>query len=140
MGRTVQMETNMGDRHQPPALEIEALWEVPLGVLSFAFARSLRAVLTNLGRYYNPMNKQEQPDWQVISAPFLAKPLKLLWAMSRARWNVHSLIALAGPFNVTESLSINVHTIAQSTPMWTAVFYTLGDYKTHANISSLSVG
>lgn len=128
----------MGDRSKL-AIEWDALWEVPLGVLSFIFSRILRAVLTNLGRYYNPMNKQEQPEWQTISAEFLAKPIKLLWAMSRARWNLHSLIGLAGPFNVTESLSLNVKTIAQSAPTWTAVFYTLGDYTTHANISSLTV-
>lgn len=129
----------MGEGHTPNHVELDALWEVPLGIISFGFSRGLRAVLTNLGRYYNPMNRQEQPEWQIISAEFLAKPIKLLWAMSRARWNLHSLIALAGPFNVTESLSLNVQTIAQSTPTWTAVFYTLGDYRTHANMSSLTV-
>ncbi|MDB9528683.1 DUF6208 family protein [Oscillatoria sp. CS-180] len=129
----------MSDRTRKINFELDALWEIPLGVLSFLFSRVLRAVLTNLGRYYNPMNKQEQPEWQTISAEFLAKPIKLLWAMSRARWNLHSLIGLAGPFNVTESLSINVSEIAQSTPTWTAVFYTLGDYTTHANISSLTI-
>jgi len=128
----------MGDRTKQ-SVELEALWEVPLGVLSFGFSRVLRALLSNLGRYYNPMNKQEKPEWQVVSANFLAKPIKLVWAMSRARWNLHSLIALAGPFNVTDSLSIHAQTIAQSAPTWTAVFYTLGDYKTHANISSLTV-
>ncbi|NER81445.1 MAG: hypothetical protein F6K42_18135 [Leptolyngbya sp. SIO1D8] len=121
------------------AFEWDALWEVPLGGLSFLFSRGLRWTLTNLGRYYNPMNKQETPEWQVVSAEFLAKPIKLLWAMSRARWNLHSLIALAGPFNVQQSLSLQVATIAQATPTWTAVFYTLGDYTTHANISSLTV-
>ena len=119
--------------------ELDALWEVPVGILSFMFARALRWILNNLGRYYNPMNKQETPEWQIVSAEFLAKPIKLVWAMSRARWNLHALFGLAGPFNVTESLTINVSTIAQSTPSWTAVFYTLGDYKTHANISSRSV-
>ncbi|MBE7381940.1 MAG: hypothetical protein F6J95_011075 [Leptolyngbya sp. SIO1E4] len=121
------------------AFEWDALWEVPVGVLSFLFSRGLRWALTNLGRYYNPMNKQETPEWQVVSAEFLAKPIKLVWAMSRARWNLHALIGLAGPFNVTQSLSIHVATIAQATPTWTAVFYTLGDYTTHANISSLTV-
>lgn len=126
-------------RNDQKAFELEALWEVPLGILSFCCARGLRWGLTNLSRYYNPMNKQAHPEWQTVSAAFLAKPIKLLWAMSRARWNLHALIGLAGPFNVTESLSIDVKAIAQSTPTWTAVFYTLGDFKTHANISSLTV-
>jgi hypothetical protein len=129
----------MTDHNRLTTWEPDALWEIPLGLLSFVFSRFLRAALTNLGRYYNPMNRQENPEWQVVSAEFLAKPIKLLWAMSRARWNLHSLIGLAGPFNITESLSLHTATIARSAPSWTAVFYTLGDYKTHANISSLSV-
>lgn len=114
-------------------------WEAPLGIASFLFSRLLRWTLTRLGRYYNPMNRQETPQWQVVSAEFLAKPIKLLWAMSRARWNLHALIAIAGPFTVAESLTLDVATIAQGTPSWTAVFYTLGDYRTHTSISSLTV-
>lgn len=124
---------------QQSVLEPSALWEIPTGLLSLMFSRGLRWALTNLGRYYNPMNKQARPEWQTVSEEFLAKPVKLLWAMSRARWNLHSLIALAGPFTVRHSLSINVATIAESTSAWTAVFYTLGDYQTQANISSLTV-
>ncbi|MBF2036054.1 MAG: hypothetical protein IGR92_11420 [Leptolyngbyaceae cyanobacterium T60_A2020_046] len=127
--------------HVPPrsAIDLEALWEIPMGLVSFGFSRGLRATLTNLGRYYNPMNRQETPQWQVVSAEFLAKPIKLLWAMSRARWNLHALIAIAGPFTLTQSISLNVATIAQGTPSWTAVFYTLRDYETLASISSLSI-
>jgi hypothetical protein len=124
---------------KPVRFEPDALWEVPLGVLSFLFSRGLRWTLTNLGRYYNPMNKQETPTWQVVSAAFLAKPIKLLWAMSRARWNLHALIAIAGPFNVQRSISLHTATIAATTPAWTAVFYTLGDYKTRTSIGSLTV-
>ncbi|WP_036028059.1 DUF6208 family protein [Leptolyngbya sp. PCC 6406] len=125
----------------PPhsSVDLDALWEMPLGLLSFGFSRVLRWTLTNLSRYYSPLNKQETPQWQVVSAEFLAKPIKLLWAMSRARWNLHSLIAIAGPFTVETSLSLNIATISRSTPSWTAVFYTLKDYQTLASISSLSV-
>lgn len=123
----------------PGVRTLDAFWEIPLGIFSFLFSRGLRWALTNLGRYYNPLNKQEKPDWQTVSAPFLAKPIKLLWAMSRARWNLHALIGLAGPFTVAQSLSLHVDTIARSAPTWTAVFYTLGDYKTHASLSSLTV-
>ena len=119
--------------------QIEALWEVSLGLASFVFSRILRWTLTHVGRYYHPMNTQEIPQWQVVSADFLAGPLKLLWAMSRARWNLHALIAIAGPFTVEHTISVRVATIAQATPAWTAVFYTLGNFKTLASISSLSI-
>ncbi len=122
-----------------PGQSLEILWEIPLGILSFGFANTLRWTLNRLSRYYNPLNRQETPQWQVVSAPFLAPPLKLLWAMSRARWNLHALIAIAGPFTVEESLSLAVATVRQGTPSWTAVFYTLGDYETRASLSSLTV-
>ncbi|MCG8364019.1 MAG: DUF6208 family protein [Pseudanabaenales cyanobacterium] len=126
----------MNSQANQSALELDALWEVPLGTLSFLFSRALRWVLHSLRRYYKLMNK---PHWQVFSADFFAKPIKLLWIMSRARWNLHSLIGLAGPFNVAECLTIHVATISQSAPNWTAVFYTLKDSKTHAHISSLTI-
>ncbi|MGD1905898.1 MAG: DUF6208 family protein [Leptolyngbyaceae cyanobacterium] len=119
--------------------QLEAIWEVPLGLVSFGFSRLLRSTLTNLGRYYNPMNTQEVPQWQVVSDEFLERPIKLLWAMSRARWNLHALIAIAGPFTINQSISIRFATIDEATPTLTAGFYTLGDFKTLANISSLSV-
>ena len=126
----------MNSQTNQSGLELDALWEVPTGALSFLFSRVLRGVLHSLKRFYKLM---DNPHWQMFSADFFVKPIKLLWIMSRARWNLHALIGLAGPFDVTKCLAINVATISQSAPSWTAVFYTLEDSKTLAHISSLTI-
>lgn len=59
--------------------------------------------------------------------------------MSRARWNLHALIAIAGPFTVTRSLAVEIPPLRQSAKAWTAVIYTLQNYRTIASISSLTV-
>lgn len=116
----------------------DALWEVPLGLLSFCFARGVKATLTLLSRYYNPADRKAKPEWQVVSAEFLASPIKLLWTMSRARWNLHALIAIAGPFTVKSHLQIDTAALFHSAPSWTAVVYTLQGFKTLTSISSLT--
>lgn len=115
------------------------LWEIPLGLISFGFSRLVKGVLTLVSRYYNPNNARAKPDWQVVSADFLKSPLQLLWTMSRARWNLHSLIAIAGPFTVTSRLTIDVNSLWKSAPSWTAVIYTLKGYKTITSIGSLTI-
>lgn len=115
------------------------LWEIPLGLISFGFSRLVKGVLTLVSRYYNPNNARAKPDWQVVSADFLKSPLQLLWTMSRARWNLHSLIAIAGPFTVTSRLTIDVNFLWKSAPSWTAVIYTLKGYKTITSIGSLTI-
>lgn len=115
------------------------LWEIPLGLISFGFSRLVKGVLTLVSRYYNPNNAKAKPDWQVVSADFLKSPLQLLWTMSRARWNLHSLIAIAGPFTVTSRLTIDVNSLWKSAPSWTAVIYTLKGYKTITSIGSLTI-
>lgn len=120
-------------------LDWQALWEVPLGGLSFLYSRLIKWSLTFISRYYSPARKQIEPQWQVVSADFLQGPVKLLWTMSRARWNLHALIAIAGPFTVTRSLAVEIPALRQSAKAWTAVIYTLQNYKTITSISSLTV-
>ncbi|MFM7471908.1 MAG: DUF6208 family protein [Nodosilinea sp.] len=122
----------------PPA-NLALLWELPLGLLSFGFARLVKVSLTLVSRYYNPTDRQALPHWQVTDADFLRSPLKLLWVMSRARWNLHALIAIAGPFTVNRELTLATDALWQSAPSWTAVVYTLRGYRTVTSIGSLTV-
>lgn len=121
----------------PGFAHLELLWELPLSVGSFVFSRVLRAALQTLGRFYGAASPQAQGQWQIVSAEFLAGSIKLLWAMTRARWNLHALVAIAGPFEVQTSLSINLEDLYQSAPSWTIVVYTLPDYQTLTSMSSL---
>lgn len=115
------------------------LWEVPLGLLSFGFSRLVKATLTLVSRYYNPNDRQALPQWQVTDAEFLRSPLKLLWVMSRARWNLHALIAIGGPFTVNRELTLDTQALGQSAPSWTAVVYTLQGYRTVTSLGSLTI-
>ncbi|HZG39754.1 MAG TPA: DUF6208 family protein [Nodosilinea sp.] len=123
----------------PLTRQLAILWEIPLGLLSFGFSRLVKGILTLISRYYNPTDIKVEADWQVVSADFLQSPLKLLWTMSRARWNLHALIAIAGPFTVQSEITLDVRSLWQSAPTWTAVVYTLKGYKTLTSISSLTV-
>lgn len=121
-----------------PLANPSLLWEVPLGLLSFGFSRLVKATLTLVSRYYNPNDRQALPQWQVTDAEFLRSPLTLLWVMSRARWNLHALIAIAGPFTVNRELSLATQALWQSAPSWTAVVYTLQGYQTVTSVGSLA--
>ncbi|HIK43742.1 MAG TPA: hypothetical protein IGR64_02525 [Leptolyngbyaceae cyanobacterium M65_K2018_010] len=117
---------------------LAVLWEIPLGLLSFGFSRVVKWTMTLASRYYNPRDRQAQPDWQIVDADFLNSPLKLLWTMSRARWNLHALIAIAGPFTVTSQLTLDTRSLWKSAPSWTAVIYTLKGYQTVTSVGSLT--
>ncbi|MGB3200149.1 MAG: DUF6208 family protein [Nodosilinea sp.] len=118
---------------------LAVLWEIPMGLLSFGFSRGVKWTLTLISRYYNPADTKAKPEWQVVSTDFLKSPIKLLWTMSRARWNLHSLIAIAGPFTLQSSLTIDLSSLWKSAPSWTAVVYNLKGYKTITSIGSLTV-
>ncbi|MBE9128141.1 MULTISPECIES: DUF6208 family protein [unclassified Coleofasciculus] len=117
----------------------EILWEIPLAVLSLLFSRLLRFVMQSLSSFYLSSNPQQTPQWQLVSADFLAKPIKLLWAMSRARWNLHAIVAIVGPLEVKESISLDIQAAHKSAPSWTVVIYTPPNFKTITSISSLTI-
>lgn len=119
--------------------QLAPLWEIPLGLLSYIFSRLVKGTLTVISRYYNPNDTKVEADWQVVSTDFLKSPIKLLWTMSRARWNLHALIAIAGPFTVQSTITLDVRSLWQSAPTWTAVVYTLKGLKTLTSISSLTL-
>ncbi|NEQ88347.1 MAG: hypothetical protein F6K26_53020, partial [Moorea sp. SIO2I5] len=86
---------------------IELLWEIPLSILSFIFSRILRFVMQTIGGYFTSKKNTKNLEWQLVSAEFLKKPIKLIWAMSRARWNLHAIISLVGPIEVKEVISFD---------------------------------
>ncbi|HAG79940.1 MAG TPA: hypothetical protein DCL61_01950 [Cyanobacteria bacterium UBA12227] len=120
-------------------MNIELLWEIPLSGLSFVFSRILRFVMQKLGKYYTASKQQKTPEWELVSAKFLEKPVKLLWAMTRARWNLHAMVAIVGPLEVNESISLDINSAQKSAKSWTAVVYTTEDFETITSISSLSI-
>jgi hypothetical protein len=118
---------------------VEILWEIPLSILSFLFSRVLRFVMQKLLRFYANPKKQKSPQWEIAGTDFLRKPIKLLWAMTRARWNLHALIAIVGPLEVKESISLDIHSLKKSAKSWTIVVYSTANFETITSIGSRSI-
>ena len=118
---------------------VELLWEIPLSCLSFIFSRFLRFTMQKLGRFYSDPSKQPNPQWDIVSEEFFKKPVKLLWAMTRARWNLNALVAIAAPLQVKESISLDIESAQKSSKSWTVVVYAPPEFETITSISSLSV-
>ncbi|NEP08926.1 MAG: hypothetical protein F6K14_01475 [Symploca sp. SIO2C1] len=94
--------------------------------------------MQTLGRFYTAPSQQNL-EWQLICAEFFAKPIKLLWAMTRARWNLHAIVAIVGSIEVKESLSIDIASAQKSAKSWTIVVYTPPSFNTITSISSLTI-
>ena len=121
------------------ASNLPVFWEIPLGLASFGFSKAVKWTLTFISRYYNPTDTNAKPEWKVVDGDFLQSLIKLLWTMSRARWNLHALIAIGGPFTVQSSLTLDVKSLWKSAPSWTAVIYTLKGYQTITSVGSLTI-
>ncbi len=95
--------------------------------------------MQSLGRFYAVPSQDRVPAWQLVSAQFLEKPIKLLWTMSRARWNLHAIVAIVGPLEVRELVELDIKAAERSARSWTVVVYTTLDFKTITSMSSLTV-
>jgi Family of unknown function (DUF6208) len=115
---------------------LELLWEIPLSVVSFLFSRVLRTIMQSLIGWYTRADRQKPPEWQLVSAQFLAKPVKLLWAMTRARWNLHAIVAIVNPLSVQSRISLDAVAMSRSAQSWTVVVYALPSYRTITSIGS----
>lgn len=117
----------------------EWLGEIPLSCLSFVFSRILKVVMQSLTGVFSSSKPQESPEWQLVSAKFLEKPVKLLWAMSRARWNLHAMVFLVGALAVEEEISLDITSAQKSAKSWTVVLYNTPAFETIDSFSSLTV-
>ncbi|NEP58439.1 MAG: hypothetical protein F6K31_15720 [Symploca sp. SIO2G7] len=112
--------------------------EITLSGLSFLFSRVLRFVMQALSGFYTSSNQQNL-EWELVCAEFFKKDIKLLWAMTKARWNLHAIVAIVGSIEVQESLSIDINSANKSAKSWTIVVYTAPNLNTITSISSLTV-
>lgn len=84
----------------------EWLWEAPLGLLSFAFFRAVRA---GMRRALATRQAALASVWNTVDAPSLARPGVLLYFMvTGPRWNVHAALAGAGPLRVGARVEVDL--------------------------------
>jgi len=112
----------------------------PLTFASFAFYRSTRFLLRRLIVLNSRLNRKRAHEWHVLSAETLKLPLALPALMtSGPRWNPHAILAGAGPFEVQQSVSVDVPPLRASAKSWSLVFYTFPDQRTAAHTGTLQL-
>jgi hypothetical protein len=117
--------------------KLTLLWEIPLALLSFLFYKVMKFILGNLFILYLAIDKEKASQWRVLSADNLKSPLSLPVLMTKGpRWNTHAIIGTLGPFEVKQSITLDLESANHSARSWIAVVYSFPDYKTIASIES----
>ncbi|MGD1805495.1 DUF6208 family protein [Dapis sp. BLCC M126] len=120
-------------------LAIKLLWDVPLGLLSLIFFKTVRLSLRTLFSIATNSNKQKVYKWLVFSEELLKKPLILPSLLTTGpRWNPHAIAAGAGPFAVKESLTIEISSCVASAQSWSIGIYKFPEAKAVKYIASNS--
>src|SRR5262249_49307691 len=118
---------------------LSGLWEFPLGLGSFLFYRSAKAVMRGLLHRHNAKTAQQVPKWQPVSGEFLSKPFALPLVMTTGpRWNTHAVIATLAPVVVEGTLEIDATAADRSARSWTVVVCTHPARTTVTSVGSLA--
>lgn len=118
-------------------LAIKLLWEIPLAFLSLIFFKSVRLFLRTLVRISTSSNKKRVYKWLLFSEELLKKPLILPSLLTTGpRWNPHAIAAGAGPFEVKESLAIEISYCVTSAQSWSIGIYKFPEAKAVKYIAS----
>ncbi len=117
------------------------LWEVPLGLASFAFNKGVRGLLRRLANRHYSRREGEARSWRAMSAETLRKRIALPLVMTSApRWNTHAVVATAGPIPVRESLEVDAAAAGRSARTWVVVVYTFPAFRTVARVDAKGPG
>ena len=116
------------------------VWEIPLALLSFLFYKVMKFIIGNLFTIYLAVNKNKAAVWRVLSQETLDSALSLPVLMTKGpRWNTHAIIGTLGPFEVKQSVSLNITTANSSARSWIAVLYSFPGYKTITSLESSKI-
>lgn len=124
-------------RNSENLLDIELLWEIPRAFLSLIFFKTVRLLIRTLANINANINKKTVFRWLVYSEEMLKKPLILPSILvTGPRWNPHAIAAGAGPFDVRESLDIEVKSCLDSAQSWTIGIYSFPQAKPIKDLAS----
>ncbi|BAY67066.1 hypothetical protein NIES22_72100 (plasmid) [Calothrix brevissima NIES-22] len=123
-------------RNSENLLNIELLWEIPLAFLSLIFFKTVRLLIRTLANINVHLNKKTDLKWLIYSDKVLINPLILASILvTGPRWNPHAVAAGAGPFDVKESLAIDVKSCLDSAESWTIGIYSFPNAKAITHIA-----
>jgi len=118
-------------------IDIRLFWEIPVAFLSFIFFKTVRLLLRSLANINASINKKTVFRWLVYSDELLRKPLILPSILvTGPRWNPHTIAAGLGPFEVKESLALEVKSCVASAESWSIGIYTFPEAKAIQHIAS----
>lgn len=113
------------------------VWEIPFALLSFLFYKLIKFIVGNFYTFYLLVNQKKASQWQLLSAETLKNPLALPVLMTKGpRWNTHAIIGTLGPFQVQESISLDLASANASAQSWIAVVYSFPTYQTITSFKS----
>ena len=101
---------------------VDLLWDVPLAGASFAFNKVTRLLLRSIAGIQVFRSSARAPQWRVLSAELLNRPLALPLIMTSApRWNTHAIVATVGSLRVHRSLAVHTSVADSSAACWSMV-------------------
>lgn len=111
--------------------------EIPLAILSFIFYKIVKFIIGILYTIFLFIKKDQASQWRVLSAQTLETFLSLPVLMTKGpRWNTHAIIGTLGPFQVQETITLDLNIIKQSAQSWIVVIYSFPRYQTITNLDS----
>jgi len=123
---------------EPKDLGLDLLWEVPCGVLSWAFFHCNKALISGLYQRYLDRQADRSQTWRLLSEETLRLPVSLPVLLTKGpRWNTHASIGTLGPLSVRGHLAVDTAQANQSAGAWSIVIYRYPDFQTWQEIGSL---
>jgi hypothetical protein len=111
--------------------------EIPLAILSFIFYKIVKFIIGILYTIFLFIKKDQASQWRVLSGQTLETFLSLPVLMTKGpRWNTHAIIGTLGPFQVQETITLDLNIIKQSAQSWIVVIYSFPSYQTITNLDS----
>ncbi|PSF39271.1 hypothetical protein C7H19_00325 [Aphanothece hegewaldii CCALA 016] len=111
--------------------------EIPLAILSFIFYKINKFFIGILYTIFLFIKKNKAKQWRVLSAQTLETFLSLPVLMTKGpRWNTHAIIGTLGPFQVQETISLDLNILKKSAQSWIVVIYSFPSYETITNLDS----
>jgi hypothetical protein len=123
---------------EPAALGPDLLWEVPLGLLSWAFFHLNKALIAVAYQRYLDRQAERGSTWRILSEETLRIPVSLPVLLTKGpRWNTHAAIGTLGPLAVRRTLAVETGQACRSAAAWSVVIYRYPDFATWREIGSL---
>ncbi len=118
---------------------VSLLWQLPLGLASLVFFKTVRDVVLLLGWRHFRTHPEEFLSWNILSRQRLEAPRQLLRTVVTApRWNNHAVIASGGPVPVKHTVVMDAEALGESAGYWFLTAFAFPRFTATEHLSSFS--